>query len=415
MDRKIAVIDMKAFYAFVECVDRKLDPFKTPLVVCDESRGEGTIVLSVSPYLKAMGVPSRCRKRELPKIEGLIFAVPRMATYVEKSAKVVSIVLDFFGEDDIHVYSIDELFIDLTPYLKMYNCTPRQLVMKVQERIFKELGLVATAGIGDNMLMAKLALDLDGKKKAPYIAIWTKEDIKNKLWKVTPLSKMWGISHGYERKLNNLGIFTVGQLANCSKEFLKEKFGVIGEQLWEHANGIDDTNIREKYIPEENSFSLGQTLHEDYTKEETLILLREMNDDLSNRLRAHGQQTEAVSLSIRYTYDDLEGGFSHQSKLPIPTDDSEILFKEIKSIFLKYIGEHLTRRIYISYGQLTSDKPVQMSLFDDPEEQIKRAQMQTAMDNIKRKYGQDSVLRGSSLLEKSTAKERHNQIGGHRK
>ena len=414
MANVVAVMDMKAFYAFFECVERKLNPFTTPLVVCDTSRGEGTIVLSVTPYLKQLGVPSRCRKRELPNIDGMIFATPQMQKYVEKSAEIVAIVLDFVGEDDIHVYSIDELFINLGPYLKMYNCTPRQLVMKIQKAILDKTHLVATAGIGENMLMAKLALDLDGKKRPPYIAQWNKNSIKTKLWPVSPLSKMWGISVNYERKLNNLGIYTVGELANAPKELLKSKFGVIGEQLWEHANGIDNTNIREKYHPKETSFSLGQVLHEDYKSADAKQLIMEMNDDLAKRLRDHHLKTKSVSLSIGFDY-DTGGGFSHQTKLDYPTDDTKSLCNELIQLFDMYIDKHLTRAIYISYGSLVESEYDQLSLFEDSDEQLERKNLQKALDLIKDKYGDNIVLRGSSLLEKSTAKERHNQIGGHKK
>lgn len=414
MSGVIAVLDMKAFYAFFECVERGLNPFTTPLVVCDTSRGEGTIVLSVTPFLKEQGVPSRCRKRELPHVEGMIYATPQMKKYVEKSAEIVSIVLDFVGEDDIHVYSIDELFVNLAPYLNMYNCTPRQLVMKIQKKIFEKTKLIATAGIGENMLMAKLALDLDGKKHPPYIAIWNKDSIKKKLWPVTPLSKMWGISSAYERKLNNMGIYTVGQLANAPKQLLKDKFGVMGEQLHEHANGIDNTNIRDKYIPAENSFSLGQVLHEDYKKEEAIMILREMNDDLSKRLRDHHQKTQLVSLTIIYNYEN-GGGFSHQIKLDSPTDDSELLYNDLLRIFNLYIGNNLTRRIYISYGKLSNNEHEQLSLFENPEKQKERIELQKAIDKIKNRFGDNALLRTSSLLEKSTAKERHSQIGGHKK
>ena len=276
MKRDIAVIDMKAFYAFVECVERGLNPFTTPLVVCDPTRGDGTIVLSVSPFLKDLGVPSRCRRRELPPIEGLIFAQPRMELYIKKSAEIISIVLDYVGLDDIHVYSIDEFFINLTPYLKANECTPYQFVRKIQNAITSKTGLITTAGISYNMLLAKVALDTDAKKRAPYIAQWGKADIKNKLWKITPLTKMWGISYGYEAKLNALGIETIGQLANTDKNFLKQKFGVMGEQLWEHANGIDNTDIRDKYIPQDTSFSLGQVLWKDYSKEDARLILKEI-------------------------------------------------------------------------------------------------------------------------------------------
>lgn len=414
MEKAIAVIDMKAFYSFVECVERGLNPFTTPLAVVDVSRGEGTIVLSVSPYLKDMGVPSRCRKRELPHLKNMIYATPQMEKYVTKSAEIVSIVLDFVGEDDIHVYSIDELFVNLGPYLGMYNCTAKQLVRRIQKAILDKTKLVATAGIGENMLMAKLALDLDGKKKPPFISQWKKEDIPTKLWPVTPLSKMWGISVGYERKLNNMGIYNVGQLANTPKSLLKEKLGIMGEQLWEHANGIDNTNIREKYIPQENSFSLGQVLHEDYEPNEAKLLIREMNDDLAQRLRSHKLKTSLVSLTIQFDYNH-PGGFSHQAKLDFPTDDTEVLYSDLERIFDKYIKNHLTRGIHISYGKLSSGEYDQLSLFEDEKTATERKNLQKVLDQVKNRYGDNSVLRATSLLKKSTARERHNQIGGHKK
>ena len=413
-EMKIAVIDMKAFYASVECVERDLNPFTTPLVVCDTSRGNGTIVLSVSPYLKAMGVPSRCRKRELPSIDGMIYATPRMSLYLKKSAEIVSIVLDFVGEDDIHVYSIDELFINLGPYLKMYNMTPYKLVKKIKDTIYEKLTLPTTAGIGDNMLLAKLALDLDAKNKPPYISQWRKADIKNKLWKVKPLSKMWGISVGYEKRLNNLGIFTVEQLATADKDMLKRELGVLGEQLWEHANGIDNTNIRIKYVPKETSLSLGQVLFRDYKIKEVETIIREMNDDLSMRLREQDKLTSVVGLAIGYSMSE-DGGFSRQIGLDIPTDDTDILFNTLIKIYHKYVEDKPIRRVYLSFGKLTTNKYEQLSLFEDNEKLDKQRKLQKTIDKVKSLYGKDAISRGSSLLEESTAKERHNQIGGHRK
>ena len=363
MDSKIAVIDLKAFYSFVECVERGLNPLTTPLAVCDASRGDGTIVLSVSPYLKEMGVPSRCRKRELPDIPGMIFATPRMELYIKKSAEVVSIVLDYVGEDDIHIYSIDELFINLSPYLKMYKMTPYELVNTIKEKIFEKTRLVSTAGIGDNMLLAKLALDLDGKKNPPYISVWTKEDVPTKLWPITPLSKMWGISTNFERRLNKYGIFTVGQLANADKNFLKKELGVIGEQLWEHANGIDNTNIREKYVPESTSLSLGQVLFRDYNKDEAKLIVKEMCDDLTSRLREKGFKTGCVSVSIGYSM-GVYGGFSRQAKLESPTNDTHVILKELNRLYDKYIEDLPIRRVYLSYGMLTDSVYTQLSLLE---------------------------------------------------
>ena len=415
MDRNIAVIDMKAFYAFVECVERNLNPFTTPLVVCDPTRGDGTIVLSVSPFLKEQGVPSRCRRRDLPKIEGLILAQPRMALYVKKSAEIISIVLDYIAEDDIHIYSIDEFFVNLTPYLKTYDCTPYQLVRKLQKAITEKTGLITTAGISYNMLLAKVALDTDAKKRAPYIAQWTKKDIKEKLWKITPLTKMWGISFGYEAKLNAMGIETVGQLANTDKNLLKAKFGVMGEQLWEHANGIDNTNLRDKYIPQDTSFSLGQVLWKDYTPEQARLILKEMNDDLSMRLREHNKMTKRVGVACGYSVTE-GGGFSHQTTLDYPIDDTDKLFDDIIKLFDKHCAKNAKiRRLYITYSQLSPAGYEQVNLFETDKQADTKKDMTKAIDSLKRKYGKDIILRTSSLLEESTAKERHNQIGGHHK
>lgn len=411
---KIAVIDMKAFYASVECVERGLNPFTTPLVVCDESRGNGTIVLSVTPYLKDLGVPSRCRKRELPNIQGMIYAVPRMSLYLKKSAEIVSIILDYVGEDDIHIYSIDELFINLGPYLKMYEMTPYKLVKKLKDEIYKRMKLPTTAGIGDNMLLAKLALDLDAKKNPPYISTWRKSDVKKKLWPIKPLSKMWGISVGYEKRLNNLGIFTVEQLATADKTMLKKELGIMGEQLWEHANGIDNTNIRNKYVAKDTSLSLGQVLFRDYSKDEIPTIIREMNDDLSMRLREQDKLTGVVGLAIGYSMSN-QGGFSRQMGLDIATDDTDILFNALMKIYKEHIEDLPIRRVYLTFGKLSDNKYEQLSLFDDTEKVEKQKKLQKALDKVKSIYGKDAVLRGSSLLEESTAKERHSQIGGHRK
>ena len=410
----VAVIDMKAFYAFEECIERNLNPFTTPLVVCDPTRGNGTIVLSVTPYLKSMGVPSRCRRNELPDIEGMIFAQPRMEHYVKKSAEIISIVTDIVGEDDIHIYSIDEFFVNLGPYLKMYNCTPYQLVRKIQTAISEKTGLVTTAGLSHNMLLAKVALDIDAKNKPPYIAYWTKKDIERKLWKIKPLSKMWGISIGYETKLNALGIYDVGQLANSDKNFLKQKFGIMGEQLWEHANGIDNTDIRKKYIPKNTSLSLGQVLFKDYTIEEARLIIKEMADDLCLRLRQHEQLTQRIGLAIGYS-GGYKVGFGHQVSLDYPSDDTELITEDLLKIYDKYVENLPIRRVYLTFGKLSGNRVRQINLFENEQTAEDKRQLTKVIDLLKTKYGKDTILRGSALLEHSTAKERHAQIGGHHK
>lgn len=412
-DREIAVIDLKAFYSFVECIDRGLDPFTTPLIVADKERGPNTIVLSVTPYLKKFGVPSRLRVKELPKKFNYIFATPRMARYIEKSSEVVSIILRYFAKEDIHVYSIDEAFIDMTSYLKYYDKTPVELVKMVIKAINDDTGLMATAGIGDNFFLAKVALDIYAKHEKDGIAIMRAEDVPTKLWPITPLSKIWGIGHALERRLNSFSIFTVQDLAFSNRDFIKSKLGIIGEQLIDHANGIDEADVHEVYIPKETSFSIGQTLWKDYSKDEAPLLIKEMVDDLALRLRNEHRLTSKIGVYIGYS--NLQGGFSRQMSLLGATDDSEKLLEAVMEIYNMYIKDIPIRQIGISFGRLTDRNFQQLNLLEDTDKQVTKHNLQLAMDKLQNKYGKNILTRASALLEDSTAKERHNQIGGHRK
>ena len=411
--RTIAVIDLKAFYSYVECLDRNLDPWKTPLVVADKDRGTNTIVLSVSPYLKKHGVPSRCRIKELPKKYNYVYAVPRMERYLEKSAEVIDVLYHFVSEEDVHVYSIDEAFVDLTSYLKYYNKTPLQMVTTIINQIKEETGLQATAGIGDNFFLAKIALDIYAKKERNGIARVTANDIKEKLWPITPLNKVWSIGPRMEVRLNKLGMFTVRDIALSSVDYLRDKFGVIGEQLWRHANGIDEADIHEKYEPKEKSLSLSQVLFRDYNKDEAVTIIREMVDTLSTRMRNTERMTGVVAIYIGYSKNT--GGFARRSTLLAPTDDSEIILNAILEIYHQYIKDLPIRMIGINYGALVPATYQQLSMFEDDKEQIKRRNLQKTMDLLQNKYGKNSVLRASSLLKESTIRERNEFIGGHRK
>ena len=411
--RTIAVIDLKAFYSYVECLDRGLDPWKTPLVVADKDRGTNTIVLSVTPYLKKFGIPSRCRIKELPKKFKYIYAVPRMERYLEKSADVISILYHFVSEEDVHVYSIDEAFIDLTTYLDYYKKTPLQMVSTIINQIKEETGLQATAGVGDNFFLAKVALDIYAKKEKNGIAKITTNEIKEKLWPITPLSKVWSIGSRTEAKLNALGIFTVKDIATSDIDFLKSKFGVMGEQLWRHANGIDEADIHEKYEPKERSLSLGQVLFRDYNKDEAITIIREMVDDLSSRLRSQEKMTHLVALFIGYSKN--KGGFARRSTLLSGTDDSEVLLSAVLELYKKHVIDLHIRNISISFGGLSDASYQQLNLFEDADEQNERRNLQKALDLLHSKYGKNSVLRASALLEESTVKERNEFIGGHRK
>ncbi len=413
-DKSIIVIDLKAFYSFVECVDRGLDPFTTPLVVCDKERGPGSIVLSVSPYLKSLGVPSRCRQYELPKLANMIFAIPRMSLYLSKSAEVVSIFLDFVDEEDLHVYSIDESFLSVAPYLNLYQCTPRELARRILQTVKDKTGLVCTAGIGPNIFLAKIALDREAKSAPDRIAEWTMADIPNKLWTIEPLSEMWGISTHLEARLNAMGMVTVGDLAHFSKDLIVKKFGVMGEQLHNHANGLDTSDIREKAVPKDQSLSIGQTLMRDYDPKELPLIIREMTDDLALRLRLESKMTGVVHLFVGYSGEGM-GGFAHQCKLMRPTDDVDVIYSALMQIYDKHVQNHQIRSVGMSFGNLVYPEYEQIDLFMNPEEKDKRRRLQTTIDEIHAKYGSNAVLRATALTSSSTAIERHSRIGGHRK
>ncbi len=414
MDKTIAVIDLKAFYSYVECVDRGLDAWKVPLVVADKERGKNTIVLSVSPFLKARGVPSRLRIKDLPKEYDYIYAVPRMSRYIEKSAEVVKIMMEFVSPDDIHVYSIDEAFLDITSYIDYYKKAPLEIVTTIINTIKERTGLQATGGIGDNFFLAKVALDIYAKKEKNGIATIHKDEVQTKLWPITPLTKVWGIGERTALKLNKMGIMTLGDLATADKDLIHEMFGVIGDQLVEHANGIDESDIHEVYVPKSTSLSLGQVLFKDFNKDNAVTIIREMCDDLSNKLRSENKMTELVSLYIGYAK-EVQGGFSRQMSLLHPTDDNDELFKALMEIYKAHVSNYPIRRIGLNFGKLSTSGHKQLDMFADEEKQKNSHELLKAVDKIQAKYGKNILLRASALTEDSTAIERHNQIGGHRK
>ena len=408
----IFCIDFKSFYASCECVDRGLNPHTTKLVVADKERGEGTIVLAVSPYLKTFGVPSRLRVFELPKDDEIIFAKPRMSRYLELSSKAISIFLDYVNKDDIHVYSVDESFLNITPYLKLYNMSEIELAEKIKQSIFEKLGLDVTIGIGPNLFLAKVALDNEAKKNSNQIAYWTEEDVKTKLHKITPLTKIWSIGRQTEKKLNKMGIYTLGDLAKTPKQFLIKTFGVIGGELHDHALGIDTSNIREKYVVENHSLSIGQVLFKDYSYKDVPILIREMLDDLMIRLRLEKSLTRRVSLSIGYSK-EIGRGFSRQTQLISFTDDVEIIYSALISLYDRYIEDLPIRNLSLSLGYLSNSPYYQPTLFEDISIQEKRRKLMNTLDSIKKRFGDNAIFRGNQLLEASNALERRNRIGGH--
>ncbi|HAX03149.1 MAG: hypothetical protein A2Y45_06920 [Tenericutes bacterium GWC2_34_14] len=412
--RHILCIDLKSFYASVECALLGLDPFTTPLVVADKSRGNGSIVLAVSPYLKTLGVPSRCRIHEIPPDLPIIFQKPRMETYLEYSTKIIEIYLRFISEDDLYVYSIDEAFLDITEYLNYYQKTDLEIAKMILQAIYDETKLYATCGIGQNMLMAKLALDIESKKAPDFIAKWTYDDIPTKLWPVEPLSEMWGIGHNMERNLNRLGLKTIGDIAHYSPDTLKRIFGILGEELYYHTHGIDMSLIQQKLNIRavSKSYGSGQTLFHDYYTPDIFQVILEMVDDVTRRLRLHKKVARTIHFGIGYSK-AVGGGFSRQITLDQPTSNASVVYETCLHLFKTYYEDEPIRRVHVSLGGLSEQHVYQFSLFEDVDRLMKEHQLHAAMDDIKYKFGRNSVNRASSELESSTIKARNNMIGGH--
>ena len=410
MEKVIGIIDLKSFYASCECAVRHLDIFKTPLVCCDPYRSESSIVMSVTPYLKERyGVSNVCRKRDLPTIPGMIYAVPRMSYYLQISSYVVNIFLKYVSYEDLHVYSVDESFLNLGPYIKMYG-SPERMIQLIQQEIFNRLGLIATAGIGPNMFLAKIALDNEGKKKKPFLAHWTYEDVPTKLWKIKPIDKIWSIAEGTKNHLARIGINSLEGLAKANSKLLEREFGVMGLQLKNLANGRDDSDIREKVIPLNPSLSNGQTLRKPLSPNECVLLLREMTDELAIRLRKENYLAEKIGV-----WANMENGsYSKEMTIPYPTDSTKELFQGVQHAFFEKIPCEKIYGLGISFGKLSKKQQVQLSLFEDVFQKEKEERFDDVMDKIRETYGRNAIFRCSALLENSTIRQRHMQIGGHR-
>ena len=405
-ERHIISIDLKSFFASVECVNRNYDPFKVPLVVADTSRGNGAMTLAVSPYLRNLGVSSRCRVFELPKNIKIIYAKPRMKLYEEYSNKILDIYKEFISEDDIHVYSIDEVFIDSTDYLKYYNKTDYEIALMIMNRIKEKTGITSTAGIGPNIFLAKVAMDIEAKHNKDCIAKWTFKDIETKLWNIEPIDKVWGIGNNLKRKLNNLGIKKVKDINNYSRDFYIKRFGnVMGNDIWSKANGIDFTTIKELNSKQKDkSMSMSQILNRDYNIDEVLLIVKEMNDLLNEKLRKMKLTTKLVYLGITYSR-DFHLGFHQSISLNISTDDRDEIFNIFKYIYEKNIDDLPVRKVSIAYSRLIKKNNTQLSIYNI-DNRIDNNEYYEIIDKINEKFGRTTLLRASSLLKNSTIKER---------
>lgn len=414
--KDIICIDLKSFYASVECALRGLDPFKTPLVVADEGRGGGSIILAVTPFLKAQGIPGRLRLFELPKdIPGLIVAQPRMRTYLEYSAEIIRIYLSYVAKEDLHIYSIDEVFLDVTPYKALYQKTPRALAADILADIFKQTQIPATAGIGDTLLLAKVALDIESKTAQEGIAEWRYHDVETKLWPIRPLTKFWGIGHRMEKRLNEMGFFTIGDIAQADRDLLHRVFGILGDELYFHTHGIDRSVIAEKRfdVSPMRSVGEGQTLFKDTSLKALLAILFEMADTTAARLRYIGKEAQTVHLAIGYSK-AYGGGFSRQIRLTTPTRDPKVIFAWAVDLLDRFAEDLPVRRVSLRLTGLNAYSPVdQLSFFQDRKDKRTEEQFLEALDQIAQRFGKQYALRLSSYLDEGTLKSRLGLVGGH--
>ena len=404
-ERCIISIDLKSFFASVECVKRGYDPFKVPLVVCDTSRGEAGMCLAVSPYLRNLGVKSRCRLFELPKNIKIIKAKPRMRLYEEYSNKVMNIYKTFVANEDIHIYSIDEAFLDVTNYLNYYKLKPYELALKIMRTVKDKTGLTTTAGIGPNIFLAKVAMDIEAKHDKNCIAVWTYQDIENKLWKITPLSKIWGFGRRIEQKLNNLKIYSVGDINNYNRDFYIKRFGkVMGNDIWSKANGIDFTTIDDLNTEsKDKSMSMSQILNRDYLPDEAILIMKEMNDLLNEKLRHMNLTTKLISLTIRYSRVFCKK-FTDTVSLNVSEDNKEKIYEVLKYMYYKNIEDLPIRQVCIHYARLSPKKYTQLNLFDNVN--IKNNEFDNYIAKLNNNLGRITILRASTLLENSTIKNR---------
>lgn len=497
--------DLKSFYASVECVERGLNPLKTNLVVADERRTEKTICLAVSPSLKAYGISGRARLYEVIQrvkqinnqrrynapnhiLEGksynadelkenhnlelsYIIAVPRMAFYIEYSTRIYNIYLKYFAPEDMHVYSIDEVFIDITGYLSIYKMSPRELAVKIINEILNETGITAAAGIGTNLYLCKIAMDIVAKHIAPdkngvRIAKLDEMSYRKKLWSHRPITDFWRIGKGYAKKLESIGLYTMGDIARCSvgkeneyynENLLYDMFGVNAELLIDHAWGYESCTIKEikEYKPSDNSISSGQVLYCPYDFEKAELIVKEMTDILVLDLVEKGLVTNQIVLTIGYDIENLTNPeirkkykgeittdrygrktpkHAHSTiKLDSYTSSTKIIINAAMELYNRIVNKNLLiRRINIAANHVISEKdvkietvPQQLDIFTDyaelekqkekEEKELKKEKnIQKALIDIKNKFGKNAVFKGMNLQEGATAKERNSQIGGHK-
>ncbi len=416
MDRQYICIDFKSFFASVECVERSLDPMKAQLVVADPERCETTICLAVSPALKKLGVKNRCRVYEIPKGIEYIKAPPRMRLYIEYSAEIYGIYLKYVAKEDIYVYSIDEAFIDVTDYLSMYKMTARELGEKIRQDVLKTTGIPSAFGIGTNLYLAKIALDIEAKKSDEFIGELTQQKYINELWDHKPITDFWRIGRGAAERLAEHGITTMRQVAAASPELLKKLFGVDYEILLDHAWGIEPTTIADikAYKSSSHSLSSGQVLSRDYNYEEGLTIVKEMTDTLALELFDNGLVSRSLTLYVTYSGFEKESARASERMEGFTNLSDKLIAAAVRAYSKAMDKKRTIRKINISINDVIEEGFEQETLFEDFEDREKERKKMQAVSSIKKKFGKNAIFKALDLKKEATARERNRQIGGHK-
>lgn len=417
MERTYICIDLKSYYASVECVERGLDPMTTDPVVADPDRTDRTICLAVSPSLKAKGVRNRCRVYEIPKNFPYIMAVPRMKLYMEYSARIYKTYLKYVAKEDIHVYSIDEVFMDVTDYMGFWRKTPKEFAQMIMQDVLSTTGITATCGIGPNLYLAKIALDIISKHADDHIGILTDESYRHHLWDHRPLSDFWQINVGTTNRLEHIGIRTMREITLCNEKILYKTFGVNAQILIDHAWGREPATIADikNYCPKEQSLSSGQVLHTGYDIPGAKLLILEMAELLSLELADRGMSTSSITITLAYSYSANMKPASGSISIEAPTSSTKKIL-EYTSVLYDRIAVHniLVYHVNISFNHLKDEMSWQYDMFSSPVKQEKEKNLQRTIIDIKKKYGSNGIFRAMNMLDGAKTLERNAQVGGHR-
>ena len=411
-------LDLKSFYASVECADLGVDPFTTPLVVADASRGLGSITISISTALKQLGVKNRCRLFEIPSTIEYMAVRPRMRRYMEVSASIYGVLLDYVAPEDIHVYSIDEYFIDVTPYSRLYKKTWWELALLFKYKVLEQTHIHATVGLGTNLFLAKVALDVLAKHAPQGIGVLNEKLFEEKIWHHQPITDIWQIGRGIASRLHKYGVVDLHGITTVPEERWYKEFGINAELLIDHAWGRETCTMKEihMYRPAKHSLSRGQILLRNYSYEECFVPLREMVESLLLELIAEKALTKYISLGVRYA-DKKVKGTGGSRRLSKYTCSLEVLSQAVLELYKKTTHPHQEiRQLSVGFDDLVSREavPWEEDLFSTSQDREEKAyQVERTVLSIKEKFGGNSILRASSLQEEGTMQFRNTLVGGH--